>query len=74
MWSMEEVEVVLVGDKTNCLRLTLSRIDSRIGWDVLIKSMLNSVKRRSDLESDGGNSSSEASRLAMSDGTHDGGL
>ena len=58
MWSMEEVEVVLVGDKTNCLRLTLSTINSRIGWDVLIKSTLNSVIRRSD----GGNSSSEASR------------
>lgn len=34
---VEEVEVVLVGDKTTCLRLSLSTIESRMGLDVLIK-------------------------------------
>ena len=71
---VEEVEVVLVGDKTTCLRQSLSTMESRMVWVVLMRSMLKSPRRRRDLESDGGNLLSEASRLAMSDGSLDGGL
>ena len=49
-------------------------MESRIGWVVLMRSILKSPSRTRDLESDGGNSSRDASRLAMSDGSLDGGL
>ena len=63
--------MVLVGDKTTW---SLSTMESRMGWVVLMRSILKSPSRTRDLESDGGNSSRDASRLAMSDGSLDGGL
>lgn len=72
MWSMrvEEVAVDLVGDiRSSLLTMALS-----MGWEVLSRSMLKSPRRRRDLQSDGGSSSSVASRLVISDGSLDGGL
>ena len=66
---VEEIEVILVGDETTCLI-----VEDRVKNGVAMRSMLKSPRRRRDLESEGGTSSSEASRLAMSDGSLDGGL
>ena len=69
-----EFAVVLVGEVTTCFKPNLATIELSRGWDVLSRSMLKSPSRMKDLERDGGSSLREDSRLAMTDGSLDGGL